>query len=170
MVILENRKYAQIKFYCGAELFKASYISKQLCNALYAAFESCVHGALKVATPTVLGVRARGILNQPHRRCLPLTGSVGNATMLTPTVRENLLFPSSSPSARWPGRFQQVQSGWRTQPTTHQALVSRSAITYVYTKDEGVKVAYSAKRLTHIQRERILMYANYIHQNSLPTL
>ena len=49
MVILENRKYAQITFYCGTELFKASYISKQLFNALYAAFESCVHGALKVA-------------------------------------------------------------------------------------------------------------------------
>ena len=41
-----------------AELFKASYMSKQLFNALYAAFESCVHGALKVAIPTVLGVRA----------------------------------------------------------------------------------------------------------------
>ena len=61
MVILENRKYAQITFYCGAELLKASYISKQLFNALYAAFESCVHGALKVAIPTVLGFGARGI-------------------------------------------------------------------------------------------------------------
>ena len=57
-VILENRKYAQITFYCGAELFKASYISKQLFNALYAAFESCVHGVLKVAIPTVPGFRA----------------------------------------------------------------------------------------------------------------
>ena len=35
------------------DLFKASYISKQLFNALYAAFEGCVHGALKAATPTV---------------------------------------------------------------------------------------------------------------------
>ena len=110
MVILGNRKYAQITFYCGAELFKASYISKQLFNALYAAFESCVHGALKVATPTVLGVRARGNNTSPHRRCLPLTGSEENATMLNPTVRENLLFPSSSPSARRPRRFPQVQS------------------------------------------------------------
>ena len=45
----KNMKCAQITFYCGAELFKASYISKQLFNALYAAFGSCVHGALKVA-------------------------------------------------------------------------------------------------------------------------
>jgi hypothetical protein len=30
--------------------------------------------------------------------------------MLNPTVRENLLFPSSSPSAHRPGRFPQVQS------------------------------------------------------------
>ena len=30
--------------------------------------------------------------------------------MLNPTVRENLLFPSSSPSARRPRRFLQVQS------------------------------------------------------------
>ena len=77
MVILENRKYAQIKFYCGAELFKASYISKQLFNALYAAFESCVHGALKVATPTVLGVRAWGNNPQPHRKVLAIDGFWG---------------------------------------------------------------------------------------------
>jgi len=43
-------------------------------------------------------------------RCLPLTGSDGNATMLNPTVRENLLFPSSSPSARYRRRFPQAQS------------------------------------------------------------
>ena len=42
---------------------------------------------LKIAAPTVLGVRARGPCVQPHRRCLPLTGSDGNATMLQPTVR-----------------------------------------------------------------------------------
>ena len=58
VVIIENRIYAQITFYCGAELFKASYMSKQLFNAFYAAFESCVHGALKVAAPTVPGFRA----------------------------------------------------------------------------------------------------------------
>ena len=92
------------------DLFKASYISKQRFNALYAAFESCVHGALKVAFPTVLGFRAWGNNTQPHRRCLPLTGSEENATMLNPTVRENLLFPSSSPSARRPKRFPQAQS------------------------------------------------------------
>ena len=93
-----------------AELFKASYMSKQLFNALYAAFENCVYGALKVASLTVLGIGARGPGTQPHRRCLPLTGAEENATMLDPTVRENLLFPSSSPSARRPGRFPQVQS------------------------------------------------------------
>ena len=43
-----------------AELFKASYMSKQLFNALYAAFENRVHGALKEATLTVLGIGSRG--------------------------------------------------------------------------------------------------------------
>ena len=92
------------------DLFKASYISKQLFSTLYAAFESCVHTSLKVAVPTVLGIGAWGNNTQPHRRCLPLTGSEENATMLNPTVRENLLFPSSSPSAKLTRRFPQVQS------------------------------------------------------------
>ncbi|MBQ9304764.1 hypothetical protein [Butyrivibrio sp.] len=39
-----------------------------------------------------------------------MTGSEENATMLNPTVRDNLLFPSSSPSARRTRRFPQVQS------------------------------------------------------------
>ena len=68
------------------------------------------HTSLKLATTTVPGFRAWGNNTQPHRRCLPLTGSEENATMLNPTVRENLLFPSSSPSARRPRRFPQVQS------------------------------------------------------------
>ena len=44
------------------DLFKASYISKQRFNALYAAFESCVHGALKVAFPTVLGLEPEALV------------------------------------------------------------------------------------------------------------
>ena len=134
MVILENRKYAQITFYCGAELFKASYISKQLFNALYAAFESCVHGALKVAIPTVLGVRARGNNTQPHRRCLPLAGSGKNATMLNPTVHESN-YCSHHPHRRLAdqGVFLRFSQWWRTLP-----------ITYAYTKRE-----YYAISITH---------------------
>ncbi|WP_207649935.1 hypothetical protein, partial [Butyrivibrio proteoclasticus] len=51
--------------------------SKQLFNDLYAAFESCVHGVLKVAIPTVLGVRARGNNTQPHRKVLAIDGFCG---------------------------------------------------------------------------------------------
>ena len=64
----------------------------------------------KVATPTVPGFRARGIITSHTARCLPLTGTEENATMLVPTLRENLLFPSSSPSAMLTKRFPQVQS------------------------------------------------------------
>ena len=134
------------------DLFKASYISKQRFNALYAAFESCVHGALKVAFPTVLGIGARGTYTQPHRRCSPLTGSDGNATMLTPTMREYLLFPSSSPSARWPGRFQQVQSmvayAANNSPSTRKPLCKHLRLY----KDEGVKAEYPASDLRLYKR------------------
>ena len=108
------------------DLFKASYISKQRFNALYAAFESCVHGALKVAFHTVLGFRARGSCNQPHRRCLPLTGSEGNATMLNPTVRKSN-YCSHHPHRRLAdqGVFLRFSQWWRTLP-----------ITYAYTKRE----------------------------------
>ena len=126
VVILENRKYAQITFYCGAELFKASYISKQLFNALYAAFESCVHGALKVATPYCSRIWSPRHKNQPHRRCLPLTGSEGNATMLNPTVRESN-YCSHHPHRRLAdqGVFLRFSQRWRTEP-----------ITYAYTNKE----------------------------------
>ena len=39
-----------------------------------------------------------------------MTGSEENATILNPTVLENLLFPSSSPSAKLTRRFPQAQS------------------------------------------------------------
>ena len=94
---------------------------------------------MKVATPTVLGFGSRGNNPQPHRRCLPLTGSEENATMLNPTVRENLLFPSSSPSARRPRRFTQVQSMVAYAFVTKIKSLKPSpdfSLTYAYTNKE----------------------------------
>ena len=77
---------------------------------------------------TVPEFRARGIITSHIAKCLPFTGSDGNAIMQEPAVSEELLFPSSSPSARNRRRFHQVQS----------------------------RVAHAADSLTHIQRESIL--------------
>ena len=72
---------------------------------------------MKVATPTVLGFRARGNNPQPHRRCLPLTGSEENATMLNPTVHESN-YCSHHPHRRLAdqGVFLRLSQWLRTQP------------------------------------------------------
>ena len=76
---------------------------------------------------------------QPHRRCLPLTGSEGNATMLIPTVHESN-YCSHHPHRRLTGQgvFLRFSQWWRTQP---QSKIFREL----------------EKSLTHIQKESILM-------------
>ena len=73
--------------------------------------------SLKVAIPTVLGIGSWGPCTQPHRRCLPLTGSEGNATMLVPTVHESN-YCSHHPHRRQSlqGVFLRLSQWWRTQP------------------------------------------------------
>ena len=92
----ENREKSLAACYSQVNLYVFNITSLQL---------------IQFQTPLLFSESEPEAITPSHTaRCLPLTGSEENATMLNPTVRENLLFPSSPPSAKLTRRFPQAQS------------------------------------------------------------